>query len=123
MAHVLGYPRIPASAGMTEERDPAHLQKLGAILEQRLGSNPRLEVGAAGGEATAPVEEPPPAAPMERRAPEPPPASQEASPQTGSPNGSAGPDTRNRAPEPTGEDDVIHDEREVFEIAREHEKN
>ena len=30
-------------------RDPAHLEKLGEVLEERLGSKPRLEIKAAGG--------------------------------------------------------------------------
>src|SRR4051794_15465324 len=102
--------------------DPTHLQKLGAVLEQRLGSNPRLEVRATGADVPATVEDPPPAAPTDRRAPEPHSTSQESSPQMGSPNGSAGQDPQSRAPKPT-EDDVIHDEREVFEIAREQDKN
>jgi hypothetical protein len=40
----------------------------------------------------------------------------------GSPNGSATPDAQNRGPGPqaTAEDGVIQHEREVFEIAREH---
>ena len=53
-------------------KDSGHLEKLGAVLEERLGSNPRLEIRAAGGEAsatTAAEEQPPPAAPMEQPAP------------------------------------------------------
>jgi DNA polymerase-3 subunit gamma/tau len=103
-------------------REPTHLQKLGAVLEQRLGSNPRLEVRATGAEVPATVEDPPPAAPTDRRAPKPHSTSQESSPQMGSPNGSAGQDPQSRSPKPT-EDNVIHDEREVFEIAREQDKN
>jgi hypothetical protein len=63
---------------------------------------------------------------VEPRPPEPralePPASEEAPPETGSSNGSAGLDAQNRGPEPdaSGEDSVIQNEREVFEIAREH---
>jgi DNA polymerase-3 subunit gamma/tau len=106
-------------------RDPGHLAKLGSVLEERLGSKPHLEVRAAGGEAVTPVEEPSPASveprPPEPRAPEPP-ASEEAPPETGSSNGSAGLDAHDRGPEPdaSGEDGVIQNEREVFEIAREH---
>jgi len=103
-------------------RDPGHLAKLGSVLEERLGSKPHLEVRAAGGEAVTPVEEPSPdAVDVEPRPPEPP-ASEEAPPETGSSNGSAGLDARNRGPEPgaSGEDGVIQNEREVFEIAREH---
>ena len=92
-------------------RDPGHLEKLGAVLEERLGSKPHLEVRAAGGEAATPVEDPP--APMERSAPEPRPAYEEPPPETGSPNGSAEPD-------PTVEDGVIQNEREVLDIAREY---
>jgi DNA polymerase-3 subunit gamma/tau len=104
-------------------RDPGHLDKLGSVLEERLGFRPRFEVRAAGGETSAvPVEEPPPSAPMERRAPEPRPVIEDSPPEMGSPNGSARPEAQNRAPEPevTGEDGVIQNEREVFEIAHEY---
>jgi DNA polymerase-3 subunit gamma/tau len=100
-------------------REPAHLEKLGAVLEERLGSKPRLEVRAAGGETSAaPIEEAPRQAPMEQRAPEP--AFEEPPPETGSSNGSARPDAQNRGPEATVEGDVIHSEREAFEMAREY---
>jgi hypothetical protein len=103
-------------------KDSGHLQKLGAVLEERLGSKPRLEIRAAGGEASATIaataEEPrPTAAPMEQVAP----ASEESRPETGSPNGSGGTVAENSGSEPgaTGRDDVIQDQRQVFEIARE----
>jgi DNA polymerase III subunit gamma/tau len=100
-------------------REPAHLERLGAVLEERLGSKPRLEVRAAGGETSAaPIEEPPRQAPMEQRAPEP--AFEEPPPETGSSNGSARPDAQNREPGATVEGDVIHSEREAFEMAREY---
>ena len=101
-------------------REPGHLEKLGAVLEERLGSKPRLEIRPAGGEAANPVEEPPPA--TDRRATEPRPTSEEPPPGTGNPNGSARPDAQTRAPEPEAavEDGVIQNEREVFEIAREY---
>src|SRR5215218_9956819 len=74
-------------------KDSGHLQKRGAVLEERLGTEPRLEIRAAEGEAPATIaataEEPPaPAAPTEKQAPEP--ASGESPPETGSPNGSSG---------------------------------
>jgi DNA polymerase-3 subunit gamma/tau len=103
-------------------RDAGHLEKLGAVLEERLGSKPRLEVRAAGGEAAAPVaEQPPPAPPLERRAPEPRPSFEEAPPETGSPNGSGGTVAESGGPESgaMGNDDKIRNEREVFEMARE----
>src|SRR5215210_2763493 len=103
-------------------KDSGHLQKLGAVLEERLGSKPRLEIRAAGEEASATIaatgEEPPPtAAPMEQPAP----ASEESRPETGSPNGSGGTGAENSGSEPgvMGRDDVIQDQRQVFEIARE----
>src|SRR5215210_7942009 len=57
-------------------RDTSHLEKLGEVLEERLGCKPRLEIRVAGGEApaaiTATAEEPPPTtAPTEQHAPEP----------------------------------------------------
>jgi DNA polymerase-3 subunit gamma/tau len=102
-------------------KDSGHLQKLGEVLEERLGSTPRLEIKAAGGaSATIAVtaeEQPPTAVPMEQPAP----ASEESRPETGSPNGSGGTVSENGGPEPraVGRDDVIQDQREVFEIARE----
>jgi DNA polymerase III subunit gamma/tau len=101
-------------------RDSGHLNKLGAVLEERLGSNPRLEIRAAGGEASATIaaeEQPPTAAPMEQHAP----ASEDSPPETGSPNGLGGTVAENSGPESgaVGRDDVIQDQREVFEIARE----
>jgi DNA polymerase III subunit gamma/tau len=103
-------------------RDSGHLQKLGAVLEERLGSKPRLEIQAAGGEASATIAataegQPPTAAPMEQRAP----ASEESPPEAGSPNGSGSTVAGNSGSEPgaVGRDDVIQDQREVFEIARE----
>jgi len=102
--------------GMARER--AHTDKLCSVLEERLGSRPRLEVRAAGGESAAPVSEEPPPAPEPRPDPEEPPS------ETGSPNGSSTPDAQNHGPGPqaTAEDGVIQNEREVFEIAREMEK-
>jgi len=100
-------------------KDSGHLQKLGEVLEERLGSRPRLEIRAAGGasDTTAAEEPPPTAAPMEQHAP----ASQENLPEAGSPNGSGGTVAENSGAGPgaMGSDDVIHDQREVFEIARE----
>ena len=100
-------------------RDSGHLQKLGAVLEERLGSRPRLEIRASGEvSATTLAEEPEPAtAPIEQPAP----ASEESPPETGSPNGSGGTVAENSGAVTGGTrgDDVIQDQREVFEIARE----
>jgi DNA polymerase-3 subunit gamma/tau len=102
-------------------KDAGHLEKLGAVLVERLGSKPRIEIRASGGEASAKVaaEEPPAAPTMEQRAPEP--ASEESPPETGSPNGSGGTvaESSSSGRGATGDDDVIRDQREVFEIARE----
>jgi DNA polymerase-3 subunit gamma/tau len=105
-------------------KDSGHLQKLGAVLEERLGSKPRLEIKAAGGEAPATIaetaeEQPPTAAPMEQHAPEP--ASEDSLPETGSANGSGGTVAENSGAGPgsRGDNDVIRDQSEVFEIARE----
>jgi DNA polymerase-3 subunit gamma/tau len=105
-------------------RDASHLQKLGAVLEERLGTQPRLEIRAAGGEAPATIsetaEEPPATTvPAEQHAPEP--ASGDSQPETGNPNGSDGTVAENSGarPEAMGNEDVIRDQREVFEIARE----
>jgi DNA polymerase-3 subunit gamma/tau len=105
-------------------KDSGHLEKLASVLEERLGSKPRFEVRAAGGEASATPaaeESPPTKAPVERRAPEPRPNSGEAPPKTGSPNGSGGTiaESDGPVPEAVGDDGVIQNEREVFEIARE----
>jgi DNA polymerase-3 subunit gamma/tau len=102
-------------------KDSGHLQKLGEVLEERLGSTPHLEIMAAGGAsatiAATAEEQPPTAVPMEQPAP----ASEESRPETGSPNGSGGMVSENSGPEPraVGRDDVIQEQREVFEIARE----
>jgi DNA polymerase III subunit gamma/tau len=97
-------------------KDPGHLQKLGEVLEERLGSAPRLEINAAGeASATTATEEQPP--PIEQPAP----ASEVSPPKRGSPNGSGSTVAENSGPqqEAMRRDDVIHDQREVFEIARE----
>jgi DNA polymerase-3 subunit gamma/tau len=107
--------------GMARER--AHTEKLCAVLEQRLGSRPRLEVRASGGEPAAPVAEEPPPAPVETFAPEQSPDFEEPPPETGGPNGAFGPEAQNRGgPEPqaTVSDGMIQNEFEVFELAREH---
>jgi DNA polymerase-3 subunit gamma/tau len=105
-------------------RDAGHLEKLGEVLEERLGSKPRLDIRAAGGEAPATIsdtaEEPAPTAvPTEHHAPEP--ASEDSPPEPGSPNGSGGTVAENSGTrlEARGSDDVIQNQREVFEIARE----
>src|SRR5215204_2436613 len=103
-------------------KDSGHLQKLGEVLEERLGSTPRLEIKAAGGKAsatiTATAEDPPPSA---LQLEQPATASEKSPPESGSPNGSDGTVAENTGPEPKamGRDDVIQDQREVFEIARE----
>jgi DNA polymerase-3 subunit gamma/tau len=103
-------------------KDSGHLQKLGAVLEERLGSKPRLEIRASGGEASATTtataeEQHQTAAPMEQPAP----ASEEGPQESGSANGSGGPVAEKSGPEQgaMGRDEVIQDQREVFEIARE----
>ncbi|HET9964279.1 MAG TPA: DNA polymerase III subunit gamma/tau [Rubrobacter sp.] len=100
-------------------KDPGHLHKLGEVLEERLGSAPRLEINAAGeaSATTATEEQRPTPPPIEQPAP----ASEESPPKTGSPNGSGSTVAENSGPqqEAMRRDDVIHDQREVFEIARE----
>jgi DNA polymerase-3 subunit gamma/tau len=101
-------------------KDSGHLKKLGAVLEERLGSMPRLEIRASGGASatTAAEEQPPTAAPMEQPAP----ASEESPQETVRPNGSGGPVAEHSGPEQVAmeqRDGVIQDQREVFEIARE----
>jgi DNA polymerase-3 subunit gamma/tau len=96
-------------------RERAHTEKLCSVLEERLGSRPRLEVRAVGGESAAPInEEPPPA-------PQPSPDIQEPPPETGDPNGTSGPEAQSSGPAPqaTAGEGVIQTEREVFELARE----
>ena len=104
-------------------RDSGHLQKLVEVLEERLGSKPRLEIRAAGGEAPATISETAaephsPAVPAEQHEP----ASGGSRPESGSPNGSDGAVAENSgtSPESRGDDDAIRDQREVFEIAREY---
>jgi DNA polymerase III subunit gamma/tau len=103
-------------------RDRGHVDKLGDVLEERLGSRPHLEVRAAdedasGAGATTAREEPPQRIdPPEE--PEPQPVREEPPPETGSSNGSVAVDS-SPVPEAAGGDDVIRDQREVFEMARE----
>jgi DNA polymerase-3 subunit gamma/tau len=103
-------------------KDSGHIEKLAAILEEWLGSKPRLEIKAAGGKAsatiTATAEDPPPSA---LQLEQPATAPEKSPPESGSPNGSDGTVAENTGPEPKamGRDDVIQDQREVFEIARE----
>jgi DNA polymerase III subunit gamma/tau len=101
-------------------KDSGHLEKLGDVLEERLGSKPRLEVRAAGKEAagtsaTTAKEQPS----TEVHVPEPQPAPEERPPEAGSPNGSGETVAEDSGPVRTEDDDVIRDQREVFEIARE----
>ena len=111
--------------GMAKDR--GHLDKLGNVLEERLGSRPHLEVRAADGEApgasAAPSSEgqPPEIAPPEEPPPEPQPVRDEPPPETGSANGAGGTVAADSGPtsEAAGDDDIIRDQREVFEMARE----
>ena len=89
-------------------RDRGHVDKLGDVLEERLGSRPHLEVRAADEDASGAV------AATAREEP----VREEPPPETGSPNGSVAFDG-NPAPEAAAGDDVIRDQREVFEMARE----
>jgi DNA polymerase III subunit gamma/tau len=98
-------------------KDSGHLEKLGEVLEEHLGSKPRLEVRAAGGEpAGATAKEPPRS---EVHVPEPQPAPEEGPTEGGNPNGSGGTVAEDGGPARTAGDDVIRDQSEVFEIARE----
>ncbi|MDQ4127955.1 MAG: hypothetical protein M3151_08435, partial [Actinomycetota bacterium] len=103
-------------------RDRGHLDKLGSVLEERLGSRPYLEVRAADGETPgggpADEEPPPEVASPEEPSPEPRPVQEERPPETGSSNGSVALEG-SPAPEASRGDGVIRDQREVFEMARE----
>ena len=108
-------------------RDPGHMDKLGNVLEERLGSRPHLEVGAADGEAPAEGaspsagEEPPRVvAPPREPVPDPvqgTPVREETSPE----EEAGGPVVGGYVPAPEAAkgDDIIRDGREVFEMARE----
>ena len=108
-------------------RDRGHLDKLGDVLEERIGSRPHLEVRAADGETpaanVAPIseEQPPEIAPPEEPPPESQPVRDELPPETGSANGTGGTVAADSSPTPevVGGDDIIRDQREVFEMARE----
>ena len=99
-------------------RDPGHVQKLGEVLEGRLGSKPRLEVRAAGEEAiitsAATPNEP---SPKRDEVAERQPAPEARPPEVRRQHGSDG-----AVPEESGRTeggDEIRDEREVFDVARE----
>jgi DNA polymerase III subunit gamma/tau len=103
-------------------KDKGHIEKLTAVLEERLGIQPRFEIRAAVGEASATTAataeaSPPPAGPREQPTPEP--TAEESTTETRSPNGSGGTVAGNSGPEAAGNDDVIRNQREVFEIAYE----
>jgi len=108
-------------------KDSGHLDKLRKVLEERLGSRPHLEVRAADEEASsasvAPARE---ESPQAVDLPEEPasgaqPVREEPPPETGSANGSGETvaEGRGSVPEAAGGDDIIRDQREVFEMARE----
>ena len=104
--------------GMAKEQ--GHLEKLGAVLEERLGSKPRLEVRAAGGEAPATTAEKSRtrrSAPTEQRRNRRP---KRGSPRRGIRTESGGAVAEDVGPE-QGEmgDDVIRTQSEVFDTARE----
>jgi DNA polymerase-3 subunit gamma/tau len=96
-------------------REKGHLDKLGAVLEERLGSKPLLEVRAAEGEATAPEEPPATATPVEPR-----PISEEDPTKAANPDGSGDTVAENGVPrgQASGGDE-IRTHHEVFEMARE----
>jgi DNA polymerase III subunit gamma/tau len=101
-------------------KDKGHIEKLAAVLEERLGTVPRLEIRAAVGEtsdttAATAEESPPPAAPIEQPAT----AAEQSTTGTRSPNGSGETVAQNSGPGAAGNDDVIRDQREVFDIAHE----
>jgi DNA polymerase-3 subunit gamma/tau len=103
----------------TLARDERHLKALYGVLEERFGVRPRLECRVSGGDG-APVREAPPAEAPVREAPH---REREESrsaapaPEGGGtdPEASGG----NGAIEAEGDDDIIRDQREVFEMARE----
>jgi DNA polymerase III subunit gamma/tau len=103
-------------------RDKGHTEKLTAVLEERLGTVPRLEIRASVGEtsdttAATAEESPPPASPTGQPAPEP--AVEESATEARSKNGSGGTAVSSSGPGAVGNDDLIRNQREVFEIARE----
>jgi DNA polymerase III subunit gamma/tau len=106
-------------------RDRGHLDKLGNVLEERLGSRPQLEIRAAGGEApaasAAPASEEPPPEIAPEPMPEPLPVREEDPPEIGDPNHADGTVAVDSSPAPEVEagDGIIRDQREVFEMARE----
>ena len=103
-------------------REPGHIEKLGLVLEEHLGSRPRLEIRAADTEpqATSTAEEDPPQAPVERHTPEPQPAPEDGPPEMDSPSSSGGTVAQNgpTEQEATGKD-VIRNQSEVFDLAHE----
>ncbi len=104
-------------------RDRGHLDKLGSVLELSLGSRPHLEVRAADDETpgVAPEREEPSQAGDSPEEPEAQPVREEPPPQTESANGSGATVAggSSSAPEAAGGEDIIRDQREVFEMARE----
>lgn len=120
--------------GMANERK--HADELGKVLEHRLGSRPRLEIGVYDGNeppfSSKPSPEPEPDEPtpeprpesVEEPAEQTPPASEpirpEDSAQTGADNTDTGAEgkAQSSAAGSGGADDIIRDPREVVEMAR-----
>lgn len=107
-------------------KDHKHLEELGKVLEEKVGSKPRVEVRAAGEESAASASPPQPRnpAPPELQAPEPTPpeAREEFREEPGTELRASG-RVQSRAASSAAEsaegDDIIRDQREVFEMARE----
>jgi DNA polymerase-3 subunit gamma/tau len=106
--------------------EPKRLEPLREVLEEHLGTSPRLEFRVADralGDAAPDQEEPsyeeaPRAEPVEHRA-DAPETRDVGGERSGLSGGAGGPVAEGRAPGGTGDDGIIRDQREVFEMARE----
>jgi DNA polymerase-3 subunit gamma/tau len=97
--------------------DSRYSEPLQRVLQEHLGVRPQLQMGVADGPATVSV---PPRGEQPPQAAQAPPREIVSESETGdSSDGSAGAAAHVGAPEGSGGDDVIRDQREVFEMARE----
>ncbi|HET7480208.1 MAG TPA: DNA polymerase III subunit gamma/tau [Rubrobacteraceae bacterium] len=112
--------------GMAKDRK--HIEELGKVLEERVGSKPRVEVRAAGEDAgNVASSDARPSAPSESRTPEAAPRAEREElreeppeePRASNGAGEGGSRPVSGAAEGAGDDDIIRDQREVFEMARE----
>jgi hypothetical protein len=104
-------------------QDARHADPLREAIARRFGVNPRIECrvgdGASDDADTSPPDEEPPQQAADGVAPESPPAGDQEVPSADHGPGGTGAEARGRVSGVAEGDDIIRDQREVFEMARE----